>query len=164
MHSYCCGAMPWKSQVARVSRYRIPSTRTHRILRDHPRNILWTLCYMFNSWLRVSTVRCPLVEPLRFLSHPAPFCFQIARYTGIEDCQGFCQQSEDFIVFLSSVAFSCLLFIMYYSRTTCHCIFMNHLTYWVGYLYNLSNYGNWCLWLLSFNFLANFTIHLCLIL
>ena len=24
-----------------------------------------------------------------FLSHPAPFCFQIARYTEIEDCQGF---------------------------------------------------------------------------
>ena len=121
MLSYCGGSLSWKSQVSRVSRYRIPSTRTKRILRDQPRNMLRNLMCMFNNWLRVSTVRCPLVDSLRFLSHPAPFCFQIARYTEIEECQGFSQQSEDIIVFFSSVVFSFSVLIMYYSRTICHC-------------------------------------------
>ena len=66
------------------------------ILRDQFKNIFTIFIYiiyiiMENIDLGSGTVRCTLVDSLRFLSHPAPFCFQTVRYTVMSSCQGFRQ-------------------------------------------------------------------------
>ena len=52
--------------------------------------------FMENTWLRVEYSEVSVGGPTEILSHPAPFCFQIARYTETEGLfRDYIQQSKN---------------------------------------------------------------------
>ena len=63
------------------------------------------IMFMENTWFRVEYSEGPLMDSLRFLSHPAPFCFQIVRFTEIEQLPGYllsCWRISRLLYFRSS--------------------------------------------------------------
>ena len=131
MHSYCGGAMSWISGCSSkpngmpskeeptgsfeinqdpsgsISYFQDPSGSINyvRILRDRSLVINQYIClYVMFHGKHLASGRvqlCPLVDSLRFLSHPAPFCFQKVRYMEIEGLLGPCQQSLENIYYFS---------------------------------------------------------------
>ena len=89
VHSHCGGAM------ARISLKCLsphePSGSFGISLSQGPSGSFSIIMIMFmeNTWFRVEYSEGPLMDSLRFLSHPAPFCFQIARFSEIEQLSGY---------------------------------------------------------------------------
>ena len=83
---------------------------TIRILRDQRgtimdplgliRNIMnLIVCFMENTWFEVEYSEVSVGGLTEILSHPAPFYFQIARYTETEGLSGFYPAVEEHLLF-----------------------------------------------------------------
>ena len=118
--AYCGGTMSWIPGCSSKPIWDAFKWGTIRILRDQSeflqgsiginQNILWTLCCMFyvKHWFEIEYSDVSVGGSTAILSHPTPFCFQIARYTETEGLfRDYVQQSKNiYLFFINSAVFS----------------------------------------------------------